>query len=100
MYFHNENTMQQQTLRLAIASFIGCLVKPTNVGEYPSRHDFFGTAADMARAKIMQDVYKNIRRVLSLNCKQLKITREMILTPPKRKLLLLAAPLLLLLLSR
>ena len=58
MYFHNENTMQQQTLRLAIASFIGCLVKPTNVGEYPSRHDFFGTAADMARAKIMQDVYK------------------------------------------
>lgn len=42
---------------------------------------FSWTAADMARAKIMQDVYKNIRLVLSLNCKQLKITREMILTP-------------------
>lgn len=41
MYFHNENTMQQQTLRLALASFIGCLVKPKNVREYPSRHVFF-----------------------------------------------------------
>ena len=56
MYFHNENTMQQQTLRLAIASFIGCLVKPKDVGEYPSRQDFFGTVTDMAKPKIMQDV--------------------------------------------
>ena len=56
MYFHNENTMRQQTLRLAIASFIDCLVKPKNVGEYPSRQDFFGTATDMARPKIMEDV--------------------------------------------
>ena len=48
--------MRQQTLRLAIASFIDCLVKPKNVGEYPSRQDFFETATDMARPKIMQDV--------------------------------------------
>jgi len=41
MYFHNENTMQQQTLRLALASFIGYLVKQKKVREYPSRHVFF-----------------------------------------------------------
>ena len=42
MYFHDENTMQQQTLRLALASFTGCLVKQKNVREYPSRHVFSG----------------------------------------------------------